>query len=88
MRGEILSEAKAVINGVRQDAYGNPENNFETIAELWTIYTGHAVTAHDVAIMMVLLKIARIKTGVGTKDSYVDAAGYIALANDMTIIGE
>ena len=39
--------------------------------------------AHDVAMMMALMKIARIVHGAGGGDSYLDAAGYIALAYDL-----
>ena len=82
-RGRILRDASTLINGARQDQYGNPENNFEVIARLWEIYTGRHYTPHDVAVMMALLKIARIKSGTGTEDSYTDACGYLALAADM-----
>lgn len=34
-------------------------------------------------MMMALLKIARIKSGSGKTDSYVDLCGYAALAADM-----
>ncbi len=82
-RGHILRDALTLINGTRQDQYGNPENNFQRIADLWTAYTGRAFSAHDVAVMMALMKCARIKTGTGTEDSYTDACGYLALAADM-----
>lgn len=88
-RGQILLDALHVINGERQDKYGNPEDSFAVIADYWTAYLDHhyrsnlTVTAQDVAIMMALLKIARITTGTATKDSYIDAAGYIGLAADM-----
>ena len=82
-RGTILDKAKETINGARQDAYGNPEDSFSAIAELWTAYTGINFTPHDVAMMMALLKVARIKGGAGSEDSYVDLCGYAALAADM-----
>ena len=82
-RGTILDKAKETINGVRQDAYGNPEDSFSAIAELWTAYTGINFTPHDVAMMMALLKVARIKGGAGSEDSYIDLCGYAALAADM-----
>ena len=82
-RGTILDKAKDTINGARQDAYGNPEDSFSAIAELWTAYTGINFTPHDVAMMMALLKVARIKGGAGSEDSYVDLCGYAALAADM-----
>jgi len=59
------------------------EDNFNLIAQLWTTYTGTFINEHDVAMMMCLLKIARAKTGIGTRDSYIDLAGYCALAYDI-----
>lgn len=82
-RGRILKDAQVLINGTRQDQYGNPEDNFQTIADLWAAYTGRPFSAHDVAVMMALMKCARIRTGTGTEDSYTDACGYLALAADM-----
>lgn len=88
MRGECLNKALKVINGERLDMYGSPENNFELIADLWDLYLGNrlddVLSPHDVAVMMALFKIGRIATGVGSEDSYVDAAGYIALACDLS----
>lgn len=37
----------------------------------------------DVAMMMALLKIARIRTGTATNDSYVDLAGYAACGAEI-----
>ena len=86
-RGNVLTEALTIINGERQDAYGNPEDNFRLIADLWNAYL-HAsmsddISPKDVAMMMSLLKIAREVNGAGKRDNLVDAAGYIGLAGDM-----
>ena len=40
-RGTVLDEAKIIINGERQDQYGDPEDNFALIARLWSAVTGH-----------------------------------------------
>ena len=88
-RGRVLLESLDVINGERQNAYGNPEDNFAVIAEMWSTYlagrynTEFRLKAQDVALMMTLLKVARVSTGTATKDSFIDAAGYIGLAADM-----
>ena len=86
-RGHALLDAYKVINGERQDQYGSPEDNFRLIAQLWNAAFNDKLvagfTAHDVAIAMSLLKIARIQTGAGKADSYVDLAGYAALAADI-----
>lgn len=85
-RGQVLNKAIEVINGERQDAYGNPEDNFSLIAQFWNVYINKVdlpLGPHDVAVMMTLMKVARIASGTQKEDSYVDAAGYIGLAADM-----
>lgn len=91
-RAEILDEAKKCVCGQRQQDYGTPEDNFTTIGYLWSVYLRAAhpksdialneITAKDVAIMMSLLKIARIATG-SSPDSYIDLAGYAACAGEI-----
>ena len=84
-RKSILAEAERCVCTDREKEYGNAENNFALIARLWREYldTDNAITAHDVAIMMALLKIARIATGRFKADSYVDACGYLACAGEI-----
>lgn len=82
-RAEILDCARYAVTGEREQQYGKPEDNFAIIAKLWSAYKGDSFTPVDVAMMMALLKIARIKTGVGTVDSFVDLAGYAACAGEI-----
>jgi len=82
-RQRILREAEHSICGQREQDYGSPEDNFGTIAKLWTDYTGTLITSQDVAMMMVLLKVARIKNGGGSGDSFVDIAGYAACGGEI-----
>lgn len=82
-RRRILQQAEICICGKREQDYGNPEPNFAIIAEMWTAYTGTKITPLDVAMMMCLLKIARIKNGGGTGDSFVDLAGYAACGGEI-----
>ena len=81
-RAEILENAHKCVCGEREQDYGNPEDNFSTIAEFWTTYSGHKFDAKDVAMMMALLKIARIKAG-SSIDSFVDLAGYAACGGEI-----
>ena len=46
-------------------------------------YLGHDVTAKDVVAMMILLKLARVQTGKGTDDCYIDIAGYAACGGEL-----
>ena len=82
-RVEILHDAEKCICGQREQDYGNPEQNFCIIANLWSDYLDDEITALDVAMMMCLLKIARIKNGGGTGDSFVDLAGYAACGGEI-----
>lgn len=82
-RADILHEAETCVCGHREQDYGTPEDNFTRIARFWTDYIGHELTALDVANMMVLFKMARTMTNGGTKDTYVDMAGYAACAGEI-----
>lgn len=79
----ICEEALKTINGARQDQYGNPEDTFARIANLWSAYLEVEVKAENVADMMCLLKIAREKGGKGKRDNMVDLIGYAALGAEM-----
>lgn len=81
-RAEILQEAERIVNGEREGQYGSPEDNFGRIAGLWSAYSGASLTAQDVAVMMCLMKMARIKAG-GTMDCWVDLAGYAACGGEI-----
>lgn len=84
-RKEILEQTIKTVCSDREGQYGSPENNFKLIATLWTDYLrGYYVySPEDVAIMMALLKIARIATGKHKDDNYIDLAGYAACAAEL-----
>lgn len=86
-RADILHAAEKCVCGQRETDYGTPEDNFKAIAELWSVYLDRIsvgkhgntiVDEKDVAVMMALLKIARIAAGGGKADSWIDLAGYAA----------
>lgn len=88
-REKILDAAKRGVCGDREEDYGSPEQNFQTIANLWADYLqGRGVNIdflepHDVAAMLSLLKIARISSGHGKADNWVDLAGYAACGGEL-----
>lgn len=86
-RAKILRAAEKCVCGQREQDYGNPEDNFGLIGRLWTVYTGTMITEQDVAMMMALMKIARIRTGTATEDSFVDLAGYAACGGEIATQG-
>ena len=92
-RKDILLEAINQVTGYREEDYGKVEDNFSIISAFWTVYlsdklgVSEAITAKDVAMMMALLKVARIKSDTKS-DSYVDLAGYAACAGEIGITEE
>lgn len=82
-RKEILNKAEEIINGDREGTYGAPEDSFDRIAQLWSVYLNHDVSSVDVANMMVLLKVARNAGGVYKDDNWIDICGYAALGGEI-----
>ncbi|AGT11932.1 phosphofructokinase [Mycobacterium phage LittleCherry] len=82
MTETILQEAERLINGERQQQYGEATESFERIAGMWSAYVGKELTPHDVVNLMVLLKVSRAKFGYH-RDSYVDIAGYAGLGERL-----
>lgn len=90
-RVDVLRRAEECVCGHREQDYGSPEDNFEAIADFWETYLNRGCLANDgrvhldasdVAMMMALFKIARIATGTGTADSFIDLAGYAACGGE------
>lgn len=86
---EIASRAAELVSGSRQQTHGDKLINHQNIASLWNAYLGWRlgegclISAHDVALMMILLKVARTKEGEHNPDDYIDAAGYAAVAGEI-----
>ncbi|MDO5139394.1 MAG: DUF6378 domain-containing protein [Oscillospiraceae bacterium] len=76
IREQILKEAMSQING-------KPEQDFKLVADMWSSYTGTNITALDVAMMMCLLEVTRIKNGRGSEDSFVGLAGYASCGAEI-----
>jgi hypothetical protein len=79
----VLHEAERIIYGDREQTYGHPARNLKVIAEMWNAYLGDQVCYYiqpkDVAVMMILLKAARLANDINHRDSIVDICGYAAL---------
>jgi hypothetical protein len=83
-RKEILDTARDLICLDRNEQYGEPEEcPSGAIANLWSAYLQSPIKPADVAMMLALMKVARMKTGEYNADNYVDAAGYIAIAGEI-----
>jgi len=82
----ILDEAKALTDGARQSDYGPPSEDFERAALMWSgvlapkLRPGERVTATDVPLCMIALKMAR-QVHRHKRDNLVDIAGYARTAS-------
>jgi hypothetical protein len=98
LRAKVLQTAEGLINGDRAEIYGSPEDSFGRIARLWTamgfkrtvtengqVVADSTISAADVALMLVQLKVSRIISSPDHFDSWVDAAGYVALGAELAV---
>ena len=84
-RMAVLEEAGNLITGEREESYGTPKDNFTNIAQRWSQTVGITIEPWQVALMMADLKIARMATTRRPHDdSFVDIAGYSALASELS----
>jgi hypothetical protein len=91
-RSYVLRTAETHVNGERNIDYGDPISDFRTTAEFWQTYLRRTVECrqslslkpHDVAAMMILLKMSRISWSPEVEDHWIDAAGYAACGYDCT----
>ncbi len=79
----LLDEAATLVSSDRNKDYGDPKDNFDDTAALWSAYKGVTFTAHDVAVMQILVKVGRLRMSPGKWDNWVDIAGYAALGGEV-----
>lgn len=90
-RRSILRDAEKCVVGARDQDYGSPENSFAVIGKLWGIYLEEkclrdgriTILPEDTAALMCLFKTARVATGHGKTDNWVDLAGYAACGGEI-----
>jgi len=86
-RATILNTARQYVTNDRQNTHGKPEDSFARIANYWSVYLEGEITSKDVAIMMTMLKIARIDANPSNVDNWVDACGYLACGGEIATDG-
>ena len=86
MTGRSVLEEAADVVGSRGDTHGGIRENHEQIAALWGAYLGVEITAHEVAEMMILLKVSRCSAGSPDRDHYVDVCGYAEIADEVDVV--
>jgi len=85
-RHEILSTALELVNHRRQEQYGSPDRTMALYGLLLIAlndYGNKVDAAQYGAVSCILLKVARIICNPHVHDSYVDLAGYAAIAGEL-----
>jgi hypothetical protein len=84
---DIGTEAIDLISKDRAKTHGHALVQHQVAADLWTAYLkGRGklnfapLTAHEVAMLLMLLKASRDAVGSRNRDNFVDAVGYACLA--------
>lgn len=86
---DIASKASDLVGGDRDRQHGAKRDNFARIAVVWNAWldvrkdAAAPLDAHDVGVMMSLMKLARTQSGSLNLDDYVDACGYAACAGEV-----
>jgi hypothetical protein len=73
---DLAAYAASLVTGDRHDAYGHPLDDFSRAALIWQAILGCDVTAEQVALCMVGVKIAR-EVHAPKTDTVVDGIGYV-----------
>ena len=82
---EVLDRAGGVVLHQRQKEYSHQSKTqmHIQIAQVWSGILDRDVSAHEVALCRAGLKLVRASCQPGHEDSYVDAAGYAAIAAEI-----
>jgi hypothetical protein len=72
---DIAGYAAQLVSEERQGEYGHPLDNYNRAAQIWSVILGAEVTAEQVALCMIGMKIAR-EVHKPKADTVVDIIGY------------
>jgi hypothetical protein len=75
---KIPHEASKVLSS--RSTHGECYENHKQIAEFWSTYLGVDIEPHEVAQMMVLVKVSRESLGSIERDHFTDQSGYSGIA--------
>ena len=84
MNGPELLEHAADLVIRRRREYGEPADVFAAVAARWSLVFGTKVTAAQVVIALLDLKLVRLCRDPRHLDSQVDVAGYAAVLREVS----
>ena len=80
---DVCLRAADLVDGDRRRQHGEPKAAHTRIAALWSAYLDRPISAHDVAIMMILVEGGAHHHRYLNPDNYVDVAGYAGVAAEL-----
>lgn len=83
----LLDIAKQLTSQDRREKYGPPDENFRRISAFWNLWLeckeeDKEITAKDIPVLMILLKVAR-ESHAHSRDNFIDIAGYCKTADEL-----
>lgn len=81
---EMFLRHVAQVIAERSVQYGDAGSNMLAIAKRWSATLGHEITAAQVVLCLLDLKLARLAHDPAHEDSAVDVCGYAALLAEIT----
>jgi hypothetical protein len=86
-REQLLAIAAGAVLKQRNHTYGAPEDAFGRVAALWSALhpDRRPFEKHEVALMIAMVKVARLMENPSHKDSWADLAGYAACGYEAAV---
>ena len=87
---DVLERAISLIHGQRAKDYGDAQSSFQRMADLVNPIVKKAdgnLSASDMALVMIQVKIARLQESPNHADSWIDIAGYAGLGAQLALRG-
>lgn len=78
IREQVLEQAIEITHYDRNRTNGDPGPHLVQLSRLWSAYLGTEIGPHDVAALMILLKVSRLSRSPDELDHFIDIAGYAA----------
>jgi hypothetical protein len=84
MTPDMLLQHAAAVLADRRATYGDPLKSMDMVAARWSVTLGTPVSAAQVVLCLIDLKLARLAHDPSHEDSILDVAGYAAVLREVT----
>lgn len=79
---DILTQSLSIIEARHQD-YGDASSSFTRAATIAGTILGKNISAYDVSVVMMAVKLARIANNRTHQDSWIDLAAYVGFSGQF-----